>query len=44
MNPVRELRKLIAYMLGKTDEVQDLDLKDVLLTKVVLDRVPFSKE
>ena len=34
---IRNLRKLGAYLLGKTDELQDLDLKDVLMAKVILD-------
>jgi hypothetical protein len=34
---IRSLRNLGAYLLGKTDEVQDLDLKDLLMAKVILD-------
>jgi hypothetical protein len=34
---IRNWRKLTAYLLGKTDELQDLDLKDVLMAKVILD-------
>lgn len=34
---IRDLRKLGAYLIGKADEIQDLDLKDVLMAKVILD-------
>ena len=34
---IRGVSKLVAYLLGKTDEIQDLDLKDVLMAKVILD-------
>jgi hypothetical protein len=34
---IRNLRKFGAYLLGKADELQDLDLKDVLMAKVILD-------
>lgn len=34
---IHNLRKLAAYLVGKTDEVQDLDLSDVLMAKVILD-------
>ena len=34
---IRDLRRSAAYLLGKTDEIQDLDLKDVLMAKVILD-------
>jgi hypothetical protein len=34
---IRNLRKLGAYLIGKADEIQDLDLKDVLMAKVILD-------
>ena len=37
MNPVHELRKLAAYLLAKRTEVQDLDFKDIVLAKVILD-------
>ena len=31
------MRRFFSYLLGKRSEVSDLDLKDVLLTKAVLD-------
>jgi hypothetical protein len=34
---IGSVRKLGAYLLGKRDEVQDLDLKDLLMAKVILD-------
>ena len=34
---IRNLRKLGSYLLGKRDEVQELDLKDLLMAKVILD-------
>ena len=34
---IRNLRKLGAYLGGKTDEVQDLDLRDLLMAKIILD-------
>lgn len=34
---IRNLRKLTAYLAGKADEVQDLDVKDLLMAKVILD-------
>lgn len=34
---IRDLRKLSGYLLGKKEELQDLDLKDVLMAKVILD-------
>ena len=34
---IRGVRRFVAYLLGKTDEFQDLDLKDVLMAKVILD-------
>ena len=34
---IRNLRKLVDYVLGKADEVQDLDVKDLLMAKVILD-------
>jgi hypothetical protein len=34
---IHNLRKLGAYLVGKSDEVQDLDLKDLLMAKVILD-------
>lgn len=34
---IRNLRKLGAYVLGKRDELQDLDLTDILMAKVILD-------
>ena len=34
---IRRLRTVVAYLLGKTDEIQDLDLKDVLMAKAILD-------
>lgn len=34
---IGNLRKLGAYLLGKRDEVQELDLKDLLMAKVILD-------
>jgi len=43
---IRNLRRLGAYLGGKTDEVQDLDLSDLLMAKVILDihRTRMSKE
>ena len=43
---IRRLRRLVSYLLGKSDEVQDLDLKDLLMAKVILDihRTRTSKE
>lgn len=37
MSVIHNLRKLGAYLVGKSDEVQDLDLKDLLMAKVILD-------
>ena len=37
MNPVHELRKLAAYLLAKRTEVQDLDVLEIVLAKVILD-------
>jgi hypothetical protein len=34
---IRDLQKLGAYLLGKADEFQDLDLKDVVMAKAILD-------
>ena len=34
---IHNLRKLADYLIGKSDEVQDLDLKDLLMAKVILD-------
>lgn len=34
---IRHLRRFGSYLLGKSDEVQDLDLKDLLMAKVILD-------
>jgi hypothetical protein len=34
---IGNLRKLGAYLLGKRNEVQELDLKDLLMAKVILD-------
>jgi hypothetical protein len=34
---VSNLRKFGAYLVGKSDEVQDLDVKDLLMAKVILD-------
>jgi hypothetical protein len=34
---IRSLRRFGSYLLGKTEEVQDLDLKDLLMAKVILD-------
>ena len=34
---IRSLRSFGAYLVGKTDEVKDLDLKDLLMAKVILD-------
>lgn len=34
---IHNLRKLGDYLIGKSDEVQDLDLKDLLMAKVILD-------
>ena len=43
---IRSLRRFGSYLLGKSDEVQDLDLKDLLMAKVILDihRTRTSKE
>jgi hypothetical protein len=43
---IRNLRKFVSYLLGKTEEVQELDLKDLLMAKVILDihRTRKSKE
>lgn len=43
---IRSLRRFGSYLLGKSDEVQDLDLKDMLMAKVILDihRTRTSKE
>ncbi len=34
---IKQVRNFILYLLGKTSEIGDLDTKDVLLAKVVLD-------
>ncbi len=34
---MRRLRRFGSYLLGKSDEVQDLDLKDLLMARVILD-------
>jgi hypothetical protein len=34
---IQNIRDLYNYLMGKTSEIQDLDMKDVLLTKVILD-------
>ena len=34
---IHNLRRLVAYVAGKSNEVQDLDLKDLLMAKVILD-------
>ena len=34
---IGNLRRLGAYLLGKRDEVQELDFKDLLMAKVILD-------
>ncbi|MBN1757358.1 MAG: hypothetical protein JW863_03515 [Chitinispirillaceae bacterium] len=34
---LRQLKKLVRYLLGKTSELGDLDTKVLLLTKVILD-------
>jgi hypothetical protein len=34
---LKQIRKFINYLLGKTSELSDLNVKDVLLAKVVLD-------
>lgn len=34
---IQQIRKLISYLLGKTSELGELNVKDVLLAKVVLD-------
>ena len=34
---MRSLRRFGAYLVGKSDDVQDLDLKDLLMAKVILD-------
>ena len=37
MNVIHNLRKIGAYLVGKSDEVQDLDLTDLVMAKVILD-------
>ena len=32
-----EIRKFISYLLGKRSEIQDLDVNDIMLAKVILD-------
>lgn len=34
---IRDVRKFVSYLLGKREEVQELDLKDLLMAKVILD-------
>jgi hypothetical protein len=34
---IQNVRKFVSYLLGKTEEVQELDLKDLLMAKVILD-------
>jgi len=31
------MKKFFSYLLGKSTEIQDLDVKDIMLTKVILD-------
>jgi tRNA(Ile2) C34 agmatinyltransferase TiaS len=46
MNLVTEVRKLARYLLGKKSELEDLDLKDGVMAKTILDihRKKTSKE
>jgi hypothetical protein len=37
MNPLTEARKLLRYLLGKKSEFEDLDLKDIVMAKAILD-------
>jgi hypothetical protein len=37
MDPLAEARKLFRYLLGKKSELEDLDLKDVVMAKAILD-------
>ena len=37
MNLLREARKLGRYLLGKKSELEDLDVKDVVMAKAILD-------
>jgi hypothetical protein len=43
---IQNIQKLISYLVGKKDEIQDLDLRDALMAKVILDihRTRFRKE
>lgn len=34
---IHNLRKLADYLIGRSHEVQNLDLKDLLMAKVILD-------
>jgi hypothetical protein len=46
MNPLVEARRLLRYLLGKKSELEDLDLKDVVMAKAILDihRTRIGKE
>jgi len=37
MNPLGELRKMGRYLAGKTSELEDLDIKDIVMAKAILD-------
>lgn len=37
MHPIAELQRFLRYLFGKRSEVEDLDLRDLVLTKTVLD-------
>ena len=37
MNLFQEARKLARYLAGKTSELEDLDLKDIVMAKAILD-------
>jgi hypothetical protein len=37
MNPLTEAKKLLRYLRGKRSELEDLDVKDIVMAKVILD-------
>jgi len=37
MNPLAELRELLRYLAGKRSELEDLDVKDAVMAKAILD-------
>ena len=37
MNPLAEVGKLLSYLVGKRSELEDLDLRDVVMAKAILD-------